>query len=176
MYQPGTDDGPAHRPAPYPLPDWTEVRRLHVATRSYVSQRRLETGLAPTEGIDAYERETSTFFEYDVSGARVVGVGQRTGGFVAEVAENEAAFSYALQDTVSLYLLKRVADSENPVELSLLDEVLCGSQGWVRLATLMKGGLLEVVGSQVRATERALTELNTILAFCETQRNRDVPA
>lgn len=109
---------------------------------------------------------TSSLFEYDITGLRVKSVGQTTGGFFREVAENESAFVFSLQDEVSLYILNKIASSDNSININSLGEILRGSTSWLRFSILYKAGLIEVISSQVRVSDRGLRELGMIQEFC----------
>lgn len=82
------------------------------------------------------------------------------------MAENEEAFSYCLQDVTSLYILQKVAYSEKPLDVEDLDEFVANPRGWLSVALLIRGGLLQPVGLEVRATERGKKELSMIEAYC----------
>lgn len=128
-----------------------------------VLQKRHELATEATEIPTS--NVTSDFFEYDITGARVKAYGQATGGYLREVAENEEAFSYCLQDAASLYLLHRIATTDKPADVQNLAELIQNSAGWLRVALLVRGGLLDIVGSELVATERGMRELGAISAY-----------
>lgn len=155
--------------AAWPIPEGPEMYRFQRRAQQYILQTKQEVATEATK-VPTTTDVTSTLseiFEYDITGPRVRAIGQATGGYLKEVAENEAAFSYSLQDAVSLYILKTVASSENPVHREDLGDIIQDSEGWIRVALLVKGGLLDLVGSEVRATERGINELQAIQTYCE---------
>jgi len=157
--------------AAWAIPEGPEMDRFQRRARQYVLLKECEVATEATQ-VPTTADITSTLselFEYDITGPRVRAIGQATGGYLKEVAENEAAFSYSLQDTVSLFILKTVVSSENPTHLKDLEDIIQGSNGWMRVIQLVRGGLLDLVGSEVRATERGIRELKTIQTYCELQ-------
>ena len=156
--------------AAWPIPEGPEMYRFQRRAQQYILQTKQEVATEATQ-VPTTADITSTLFEYDITGPRVRAIGQATGGYLKEVAENEAAFSYSLQDTVSLYILKTIASSENPVHLKDLEDIIQGSKGWMRIIQLVRGGLLDLVGSEVRATERGIRELKVIQTYCGLQSN-----
>lgn len=156
--------------AAWPIPEGPERERFQRRAQQYVLQTEYEEVATEATEVPTTTDVTSTLseiFEYDITGPRVRAIGQATGGYLKEVAENEAAFSYSLQDAVSLYILKTVALSENPVHREDLGNIIHDSEGWMRVALLVKGGLFDLVGSEVRATERGIGELQAIQTYCE---------
>jgi hypothetical protein len=158
----------ADQTAAWAIPEGPEKERFQRHARQYVLQAEREVATEATQ-VPTTADVTSTLFEYDITGPRVRAIGQATGGYLKEVAENEAAFSYSLQDAVSLYILKTVASSGNPVHLKDLEDIIQDSKGWMRVILLVRGGLLDVVGSEVRATERGIRELEAIQIYCGLQ-------
>ncbi len=150
------------------IPRGIEKSQLETRARRYTLEKQHEVVTEATE-IPMPVDMTSTLFEYDITGPRVKSVGQMTGGYLREVAENEAAFAYSLQDAVSLYILQKIAWNQHPLHLVELENIISGSYGWMRVALLIKGGLLDLVGMEVRPTERGLKELEAILTYCKLE-------
>lgn len=148
-----------------------EEERFEEKSQQYVLEKRHE--LATEATVIPTSDVTSELFEYDITGARVRAYGQATGGYLREVAENEEAFSYSLQDVSSLYVLHKIATSDKPVDIQGLEELIQNGSGWLRIALLVRGGLLDMVGSELRATERGRRELETIFAFSRLQGQKD---
>jgi len=166
----GYDPHVVDQTAAWGIPEELEKDRFQRQARQYVLQTEREIATEATQ-VPTTADVTSTLFEYDITGPRVRAIGQATGGYLKEVAENEAAFSYSLQDVVSLYILKTIASSGNPVHLNDLEEIIQGSKGWMRVIQLVRGGLLDLVGSEVRATGRGIRELKAIQTYCGLQSN-----
>lgn len=134
-------------------------------------------GLESTStGIDTkeVESETDTLFEFDIVGARVANVGQRTGGFMREVEENESALSFVFQDKVALYLLDEVNRNERAMDINALMEIICSGAGALRIIKLVQGGLLDIVGNTIQITERGIYILESISRFTSELRNESI--
>jgi len=162
-------DYPEEKTAAWPIPQGLEKMDLETKSRRYVLERQPEVATQATN-VPTPSDVTSAVFEYDITGPRVTATGQATGGYLREVAENEAAFAYSLQDEVSLYVMQKIALSESPVHIDNIESILGNGKGWMRIALLVKGGLLDLVGSELRVTERGIRELETILTYCKLQR------
>ena len=145
-------------------PDRSERNRFETKARRYLLERHYYHSSNYTEVVEVPSAEniTSHIFEYDLAGITVKGIGQYTGGLIREVVENEAAFSSALEDVVCLYILNRIYSSEYAVEVAELDNIITNHEGWIKFSTLVKGGLIEIIGKEVQITKRALTELQYI--------------
>lgn len=144
-----------------------EEERFEKQSHEYILEKQHELTTEAT--IIPVSDVTSELFEYDISGARVSAYGQATGGYLREVAENEEAFSYVLQDVVSLYILQRIAVSAEPVDIQSLEEIIQNSVGWIRIALLIRAGLLDIVGSELRTTERGKRELDKMFSYSKLQ-------
>jgi hypothetical protein len=155
------------------VPRGTELSNLEIASKRYMLANR-NIDITNTGGIPTRRDITSSLFEYDISGARVKSIGQSTGGYLREVAENEAAFSNMLQDAVGLYLLNTLANEGMSKSLRELDEIIVNSKGWMRVVQLYKGGLIDYVGSEIRITDRGLRELSLIKTHCQAHEQKDV--
>jgi hypothetical protein len=149
---------PEEKTAAWPIPQGLEKMDLDAKSRRYVLERQREVTTQAT-AVPTPGDVTAALFEYDITGPRVRAIGQTTGGYLREVAENEAAFAYSLHDEVSLYIVQKIASSENPVHIDDIESVLGRGKGWMRVALLIKGGLLDLVGSELRVTERIIIQL-----------------
>lgn len=158
------------------VPEPADRSTFERKSKQRVLEQQYIGALQSTEitNIPTLDDLTSTLYEYDIAGPHVTGIGQPSGGYFREVAENEAAFAYILQDAVGLYLLKRMADNDGSFCIKELEGVINSSYGWMRIALLLKGGLIENVGSHLKVTSRGFTELNSILNFCNQKRSNSV--
>jgi hypothetical protein len=153
----------------WPIPQGLEKTDLEVKSRRYVLEKQHEV-MTQATAVPTPSDTASALFEYDITGPRVRATGQTTGGYIKEVAENEAAFAHSLQDEVSLYIMQKIASSKNPVHIDDIESVLGHSKGWMRVALMIKGGLLDLVGTELRTTERGIRELEAIRAYCKLQK------
>jgi len=143
----------------------TEVNQLQKRVVRLITRDYDKITEAPD--LPSSSEVTSDIFEYDITGIRVKSIGQSTGGLFKELAENESAFSFSIQDETSLFLMHMIMSNENSVSIYDLYEVIVSGDAWLRFSLLLKGGLLDVVGSEIRVTERGMQELNMITQFCE---------
>ena len=153
----------------------TDVSRFETSARERILARQCESPPLSTSvtEVPTIDDTTSTIFEYDITGARVRQFGQATGGFVREVVENESALVYAVQDPVSLYILERIAANDDSIAMGLLDEMIANHRGWICFGMLLRSGLVDIVGPDVRLTSRGKRELQTVLDYCSAAEVED---